>query len=104
MAQLIETPKLVCDRFEFKSGEDFEAYLKRANKALKEMEKLYPIIGFSVADGRALYAVVSMKPLQLMHIPYGDGYRVQYPMIRGLRVQDVKQMLKRNENLKAMFS
>lgn len=62
------------------------------------------IISFSVADGGAYYLVTKAKPLLLQHIDYGDGYRVQYPMIRGLRRADVEDMLDRTHRLNELFT
>jgi len=56
-----------------------------------------PVIKFSVADGFAYYLVVSMSPLKLQHIPYGDEYAVHDAMIRGLRKNDVENMLERQK-------
>ena len=49
------------------------------------------IINFQVADSYAEYMVLSMKPLQLMHLPLNDGYHYQY--IERLTVNDIQKKI-----------
>ena len=63
------------------------------------------VIRFSVADGYARYIVVTQKGgLGLANTGEGDGYSIHPATIRGLRVSDVRSMLKREEALRALFS
>lgn len=78
--------------------------LQGVSDNLPEGEIVGGIISFGVADGGAYYLVTKAKPLILQHIDYGDGYRVQYPMIRGLRRADVEDMLGRTRMLNALFT
>lgn len=56
------------------------------------------IIDKVVADGYAQYMVESEKPLRLIHLPFGDGYSAGAVWERGLRLTDVRQMVKNNRN------
>lgn len=86
MAQLKNTP---FPGFEFEASETWEAYNARTDALLRDIEKSHRVISFPVADGCALYAVISETPLILRHIPYGDGYVVPGAHIRGLRLSDI---------------
>lgn len=52
------------------------------------------IIRFGVADGHAEYLVVSLKPLVLCHIPYGDAYRAHRLIEKALTAKEVRKLLK----------
>lgn len=47
-----------------------------------------------IADGHASYIVYNTKPLQLIHLPHGDGYDAPDYMTRGIRVADIQAYLK----------
>jgi len=55
------------------------------------------IISFPIADGRAIYQVIKEKPLQLAHVAFSDGWQADPITIRGLKLEDVKLMLKRSK-------
>lgn len=71
---------------------------------LPEGEIIDGVISFQVADGYAMYRVVSMKPLKVQHIPFGDSYRVDNMTIRGMRLKDVKDILARERALYQLFA
>ena len=73
-------------------GENIRTYLNRT-KALLEAIPQEEIIGFPVGDGKALYYVASVNPLQLQHIPYGDAYQIPLAHMRGLRPADVYRLI-----------
>lgn len=86
----------------FDSSLSHEERTKKENEALKRIlepfKKRRPnddlvgkTIRFPVADGHAVYAVVSSFPLRLCHIDVGDGWRVASETIRGLRIADVRR-------------
>lgn len=114
MATLVNTPKDLVAAFEHRDGESWEAADKRATAKLDELEQVSDalppgevtgaVIRFPAADNYARYLVVSAKPLQLAHLPYMDGYHVGAPMIRGLRLVDVQEMVRRNHVLAQMFA
>jgi len=90
---------------EYKGGEDYNAFSQREgavwdklmaeSNILPEGELVGALFGLPYADGQAFYRVVSVKPLKLQHIPYGDGWMALPSTIRGLRVDDVIQLVKR---------
>lgn len=100
--------------FEQKPDEDFFAYMDRTDNLLKTMqekEAALPegtyegvILAFPVADGAAMYLVQKTRPLTLQHIPVGDAWQIPAAHLRGLNMDDVKQHVKRNSSLRAMFS
>lgn len=73
-----------------------DALYERSN-ALADNAVVGGIITFPVADGSAVYMVSKEKPLELIHIPFGDAWEASNITIRGLRVDDVKAMLNRNK-------
>lgn len=77
--------------FERRDGEDWGAYYERQSGLVKEIGKKHTLMRFPVADGEALYAVITEKPLLLRHVPYGDGYHVAAATVRGLTIADVEQ-------------
>jgi hypothetical protein len=91
--------------WEKRKDESYDTYCAREEKLMRELEKkdaarkkgeyVGAIIRTGVADGRAQYVVLSMKPLQLAHIPYGDAYSAGAIWERGLTVADVKRMADR---------
>lgn len=99
MAQVIGTPypgewdfnmgtgKAKCD------GEGFRTYFARVNLLMREIPS-HRVVRFHVADSWAYYYVVSLKPLLLQHIPYGDGYEITTEQMFGLKREDVEQMIK----------
>jgi hypothetical protein len=88
----------------FNHSEDWKTQMERQHKALREIEKKYETIKFGVADGYAIYAVLSMKPLTLMHIPYMDGYHADPILLRGLKASDVEKRLLGEKKMKEFFS
>jgi hypothetical protein len=67
-----------------------------------------PLLGKEIrwqrGDGYARYLVWNTKPLELIWLELGDAWDVEEPLIRGLRVSDVKEMVERSERLRAIFS
>ncbi len=62
------------------------------------------VVGWPRADNYARYMIVSEKPLTLIHIDSGDGYAVEAALIRGLRLADVRAMVKRDRAMSELFS
>ena len=77
--------------FEQRNGEDWDDYYERQAELVKEIGSRHTVMRFPVADGYALYAVITEKPLVLRHVPEGDGYQVAGAMIRGLTLADVER-------------
>lgn len=61
------------------------------------------IIRFPIADGKASYMVYTLKPLALIHLNYGDGYEVNAMTLRGMRVSDVREEVRKQKALADLF-
>jgi len=95
----VETPKYNLP----KSGENWKDHLEQERKSeIDYIEKLRAfaktrkpngknvgeVVHFPVADGHASYMVLSMRPLELMHIPLGDAYQFRY--VNRLTAKDIE--------------
>lgn len=72
-------------------------YAKREGNCPEAGKEIY----FSVADGHARYVVLSMKPVELIHLDVMDGYQFRYA--NRLTAKDVRDELKRLEALNKIF-
>lgn len=95
-------PNVYPGDWEYHQGEDFDQYRERTDKMLEAIPK-DRLISFPIADGHALYYVVSLKPLRLQHIPYGDAYQIPAPMMRGLRAADVQRLIEQEKAIARLF-
>jgi hypothetical protein len=78
-----------------------DAYAKKLAEWCKSRNKgdcVGEIVRWGVADGYAQYMVECEKPLRLIHLPFGDGYSAGKIWERGLRLNDVRQMVHNNRN------
>lgn len=78
---------------------DLRGWLKKNGYKGKNSGEL---IMFSVADGNAIYMVISMEPLELIHIPFGDAYEFQY--VNRLTAGDIQEKIDQAKALKKIFS
>ncbi len=62
------------------------------------------VIRFPRGDGTANYMVFRTKPLGLLHIPLGDAWDLPDYQLRGLRVKDVRELVRRDRALGELFS
>ena len=93
MAQLIKKPyPLPPLDYGVANWQQSEHYIK-----MRWLQDNMQMIKFSVGDGFAHYLVVSMKPLKLQHVPFGDGYKAHDALIRGLRKVDVEEIIARQK-------
>ena len=93
-----------------KLGSDWKSYGERAEeyvKKIKDYAKKHgrgpeagKEISFGVADGKARYVVVSLKPVELIHLDIWDGY--QYRYINRLTAADIRREIKAVEALDAL--
>jgi len=60
------------------------------------------IIYFPVADGKAMYMVCSIKPLEIIHLEVGDCWEFNY--IERLTLKDVLEKISQQKKLKELFS
>lgn len=58
-------------------------------------------VKFQVADGYAIYIVLSLKPVQLIHLPIGDGYQERF--VNRLTAKDLTEEIERGQALKELF-
>lgn len=82
-----------------------EKYVNAITKWAKDNSKCPEAgeeIHFGVADGRARYVVLSLKPVELVHLDVGDGYQFQY--VNRLTAGDIKNELKRAQALNKLFA
>ena len=83
-----------------------DTYINRIKAAAKRMNPTCPEAGeeitFPVADGRARYIVVSLKPVQLVHDSTMDSWHYQY--INRLTATDIRKELARAKGLKELFN
>lgn len=94
-------------------GFDTQAYFDACDKHEKDVaawcrdnstaDLAGEIIRFPVADGKATYMVYTLKPLALIHLNYGDGYQIDDMTLRGMRVQDVRELVRRQKALNEIF-
>jgi flagellar biosynthesis protein FlhB len=80
--------QVACDKY----IENIKAWAKSQNPTCPESGKE---ITFSVADGRARYIVVSLKPVTLIHDDTMDAYSYQYA--HRLTAADVRAEVKKLE-------
>lgn len=76
--------------------------IERCIKGNKSTTNVGEIIKFPVADGYAEYMVASMKPLQLVHLEYYDGYSFQYA--NRLTKKDVEDKINQQKALNRIFN
>lgn len=99
-------------RFSFgmeQSVEDYhkanEDYIQKLRDRLAEYgykgKNAGEVIKFQVADGYAQYMVISMRPLQLMHIPIIDAYEFQY--VHLMTAKEVNEKVEAEKRLKELF-
>ena len=80
-------------------------WLAKQDAQFKEIEgQCLGIYRTPVADGHAVYAVTSIKPLTLRHIPVGDAWHAHPALIRGLRAEDVKELWGREKRWAEMVA
>ncbi len=60
-------------------------------------------IRFPRGDGSAQYMVFRTKPLSLLHIPLGDAWDLPDYQLCGLRVKDVRELVRRDRALGELF-
>ena len=90
--------------FDKRDDEDWNSYYARQEESLKALAVMSlaipeggdikgALVKFSVADGHAYYVVTKASPLEVVHVPFGDGYKALPATIRGLNRADVERQL-----------
>jgi len=62
------------------------------------------VVRWQRADGYACYMVWSTSPLALIHLELGDAYSVEAPLLRGLRLADIRDMVEQQNRIRALFA
>ncbi len=121
MAEVFTTPEGFRDPPQYEGGEGtmqeaFEALRKAEEEWLAELvewclthtdshsELIGEVIRFPRGDGTADYMVYRTKPLTLLHIPLGDAWDLPDYQMRGLRVKDVRELVRRDQALTDLFT
>lgn len=92
-----------------KPGESFEGFdfaaiderfeeLEQASKAATEENPTGFLMYFAAGDGAAIYRVTKAKPLTLQHVYVHDGWQVPAAHIRGIRMADVREAIRRERD------
>jgi hypothetical protein len=102
-------PQKAVDAVDWREAESVEqAWVGRIRAAARARLPHDPLAGEVVrwtrGDGYAEYMVWSEKPLTLVHLPIGDGYRVEAALIRGLTVREVRGMVEAQRRFDALFA
>jgi len=59
------------------------------------------VVRFGVADGKASYVVLSLRPVRLIHLSAGDGYR--FPYVERLTASDIRGRVESERSLAKLF-
>jgi len=111
MAKIFSPPKGFTPP-EIRGGQDIRQYIKDCDDYAEHLVKWAKengdgssesgeIIAFPVADGKARYVVVSMKPVSLIHIDTGDAYQFRY--VNRLTAKDVREEVRRTRSFAKLF-
>ena len=120
MAEVYTTPKGFRSPpeyadFRMDKSLDHDAFRKAEDEWLKELAEwcltntdsrsdlIGQIVSFPRGDGSAQYMVFRTKPLTLLHIPLGDAWDLPDYQMRGLRVKDVRELVRTDRALGDLF-
>jgi hypothetical protein len=87
-----------------KAVDDYLAVLATEARRNGDSDLLGEVIKWARGDGYAMYMVWRTKPLEVIHLPIGDAWTVEEPLIRGLNITDVKEMVAREKRFQELFS
>jgi hypothetical protein len=101
---IVPNPFETKDRAEYLRLE--EQYIAQVKALAKKRTKDNPkevgeVIRFQVADGYAEYVVMSMKPLELIHLAHMDAYEFQY--IDLMTAEKVREIIKQQKAMEKLF-
>lgn len=112
MGKVYNTPKGYEEpSYDFNNREEYEkteeAYLQRLSEWCKNRNAADPdyvgtVIQFPFADGYALYMVVSLKPVALIHLQLGDAW--EYPYVERLTKKDIVEKIDADRKFKKYLS
>lgn len=112
MTKVYACPKeLEEDLTKFDWEKDWDEQEKEAHEQIRQYCKAHtksksPLVGvvFRVpcADSHAQYMVFNTNPLELIHIPFGDGWDAPEYQTRGIRLADIQAQVEFDENMKEL--
>jgi len=107
MATVYAVPEEIhVPNFNFKTWkEDEEKFTKELREYCHQCgdgKYVGKILRIPHADGYAQYMVGSEKPFSLIHVPLGDAW--DSPLVDGLKVKAIKDMIDREEKLAKLFN
>lgn len=102
----IEKPKFDFANYNHEKHEAKEAkYIEELKQYLRERgyngKNMGEILQFPAADSYALYMVVSMRPLQLVHLELGDAWTFQYAHL--LTAKEVQKKIDASKRFEAFL-
>lgn len=111
MATLVKTPNIPQPDLSLDNihnyFNDCDKYKEQVAALAKEQNGDDPLIGEVVrwqrGDGYAEYLVWNAEPLELVHLPLGDAWTVEAPLIRGLIREDIEAEVEREKALTELF-
>ena len=62
------------------------------------------IVRWQRADGYAQYMIVKESPLTIAHMDWSDAWAIEAPLIRGLRLNDVRIMVEQEAAMRRLFA
>jgi hypothetical protein len=80
------------------------AALMAVSDALPDGDVVGGILSFPMGDGMAFYRVAKAKPLTLEHIPAGDQWSLPTAHLKGIRMADVVEQLRRRKAFKTIWA
>ena len=103
----LKVPEFNFENFDRKAHDAAEAkYIEDLKQHMRELgwdgKNMGEILRFPAADSYAQYMVVSMRPLQLVHLPLGDAWSFQYAHL--LTAKEVQLKIDQQRNIDKLFS
>lgn len=77
--------------------------LQAKSDALPEQEVVGRVLKWNRGDGYAIYVVVDDHPLTLQWVPFGDRWRVENALIKGLDLEEVRRMVAQHNAFRQLF-
>jgi hypothetical protein len=84
-----------------KAEEKYLADLKAFCLKRKKGKYIGETISFPVADGKAVYMVLSLRPAELMHVPIGDAW--EYRHIHLLQKEDIIEEIEKAKRFEEIW-
>lgn len=99
---------------DFVAGEEWQENIVRQENGIAALSKALKLasggelageeIAWQRADGYARYLVAREEPLQLIHLAVGDAWSVEDALIRGLTLDDVRDLVERRRAISDLFA